>query len=274
MFRRARARRTAAYALSARDTSPVALVAAAWPMQSHGHSPYSARAARIRLMGPTEPSAPVKTGVLSREEAVNQLVWAAESRDDETSRHIDQMSRYCELLAVRAGLGPERAGMIRKAARLHDIGKVCIPRNILLKPERLTPAEFQVVRRHTEIGHRILAGSGVEWLELAAVVALTHHEHYDGSGYPNHLSGTEIPFVGRIAAIADVFDALTSRRPYKSALPTETAIDIMLDGRGKQFDPSALDLFLRSLDEVLDIRDEAADRMVRSPRGTLVTAGG
>ncbi|MGH2689183.1 MAG: HD-GYP domain-containing protein, partial [Actinomycetota bacterium] len=148
----------------------------------------------------------------------------------------------------------------------------CIPRNILLKPERLTTAEFEIVQRHTEIGHRILAGSGVEWLELAAVVALTHHEHYDGSGYPNNLSGSEIPFVGRIAAIADVFDALTSRRPYKSALPTERAVDIMLEGRGKQFDPSALDLFLRSLDDVLDIRDEAADRMVRSPRGTLVTA--
>jgi putative two-component system response regulator len=106
------------------------------------------------------------------------------------------------------------------------------------------------------------------------VIALTHHEHFDGSGYPNHLSGSEIPFVGRIAAIADVFDALTSRRPYKSAFPTQKAIDIMLEGRGKQFDPSALDLFLRSLDQVLEIRDENGDRMVSSPRGTLVTAGG
>ncbi|MGH2721476.1 MAG: HD-GYP domain-containing protein [Actinomycetota bacterium] len=274
MFRRARTRRIATYAAAAGDASPVALVAAAWPMQSHGHSPYPGRAARIHLMGSAEPTGPVRTGVLSREEAVSHLVWAAESRDDETSRHIDQMSRYCELLAIRAGLGPERAGMIRRATRLHDIGKVCIPRNILLKPERLTAAEFEIVQRHTEIGHRILAGSGVEWLEMAAVVALTHHEHYDGCGYPNHLSGSEIPFVGRIAAIADVFDALTSRRPYKSALPTERAVDIMLEGRGKQFDPSALDLFLRSLDEVLDIRDEAADRLVRSPRGTLVSARG
>jgi cyclic di-GMP phosphodiesterase len=273
MFRRARAGRIAGFAASAREgSSSVALLAATWP--EHFNSPFTARAARIRLMGSEAPSAPVKNGVLSREEAVAHLVWAAESRDDETARHIDQMSRYCELLAVRAGLGPERSEMIRRAARLHDIGKVCIPRHILFKPERLTVGEFEIVQRHTEIGHRILSGSGVEWLQLGAVIALTHHEHFDGSGYPNHLSGSEIPFVGQIAAIADVFDALTSRRPYKSAFPTKKAIDIMLEGRGKQFDPSALDLFLRSLDQVLEIRDETGDRMVSSPRGTLVTAGG
>ncbi|MGH3372855.1 MAG: HD-GYP domain-containing protein, partial [Nocardioidaceae bacterium] len=171
-------------------------------------------------------------------------------------------------------LGPERAELIRKASRLHDIGKICIPRHILLKPEKLTSEEFQVVQRHAEIGHSILAGTQVDWMELGAVIALTHHEHYDGGGYPRGLAGTDIPFVGRIAAIADVFDALTSRRPYKSAWSTQTAVDIMLEERGRQFDPSALDLFLRSLDDIVSIRDESPELLVASPRGTLVACGG
>jgi putative two-component system response regulator len=247
-------------------SSPVGTVLAAWPEQPGSRFPGRGRH-RLSSKGS---SAAVPNGVLSREEAVRRLVSVTES-DDETARHIEQMSRYCYTLAIRAGLGPDRAEMIRKASRLHDIGKICIPRHILLKPERLTGQEFEVVRRHTEIGHKILAGSGVDWLEMAATIALTHHEHYDGSGYPRGLARDQIPFVGRIAAIADVFDALTSRRPYKSALPTETAVDIMRKGRGKQFDPSALDLFLRSLDDVLEIRtDDNLQLLVRSPRGTLV----
>lgn len=271
MFRRPRCAGRAARPATGRDGgSPVATVVAFWPEQPGSRFPI--RAARPRP-GSDAPSAAVRSGVLSREEAVRCLA-VVESRDDETARHIDQMSRYCGLLAVRAGLGVERAELIRKASRLHDIGKICIPRHILLKPERLTSDEFQIVQRHAEIGHSILAGSRIDWMELGAVIALTHHEHYDGGGYPRGLAGNQIPFVGRIAAIADVFDALTSRRPYKSAMSTQTAVDIMLEGRGKQFDPSALDLFLRSLDDVLSIQDESADLLVRSPRGTLVACGG
>lgn len=268
MFRRPRAADAATHSVGARQrASSVATVAAAWPEQPGSRFP--GRSSRHRVFSGTSSSAP-RRGVLSTEEAARRLVSIAESRDDETSRHIEQMSRYCYALAIRAGLGRERAEMIRKASRLHDIGKVCIPEDILLKPDRLTPAEFEVVQRHTEIGHSILAGSGVDWLEMAATIALTHHEHYDGTGYPQALVGDQIPFVGRIAAIADVFDALTSRRPYKSALPIDAAVEIMLAGRGKQFDPSALDLFLRSLDDVLEIRTESPELLVRSPRGTLV----
>ena len=251
-------------------TSSVATVVAFWPEQPGSRFP--GRVARRRA-GSEGPSPAVHTGVLSREEAVRRLT-VVESRDDETARHIDQMSRYCALLAVRAGMGADHAELIRKAARLHDIGKICIPRHILLKAERLTSEELQIVQRHAQIGHDILAGTGVDWMELGAVIALTHHEHHDGGGYPRGLTGAQIPFVGRIAAIADVFDALTSRRPYKSALSTQSAVDIMLEGRGRQFDPSALDLFLRSLDEILSIRDESPDLLVSSPRGTLVACGG
>ena len=271
MFRRTRGVARAARPGSSREgASPFATIVASWPEQPGSRFP--TRPGRSRP-GPGAPSAAVRSGVLSREEAVRRLV-VFESRDEETARHIDQMSRYCGLLAVRAGLGPERAELIRRASRLHDIGKICIPRHILLKPERLTSEEFQIVQRHAEIGHKILAGSRIEWMELGAVIALTHHERYDGGGYPRGLAGNEIPFAGRIAAIADVFDALTSRRPYKSALSTQSAVDIMLEGRGKQFDPSALDLFLRSLDDVLAIQDESADLLVRSPRGTLVACAG
>jgi cyclic di-GMP phosphodiesterase len=270
MFRRPRGAGRASRPAAGREAGPLATIAASWPEQPGSRFP--ARAARPRP-GSHAPSAAVRSGVLSREEAVGRLV-VFESQDDETARHIDQMSRYCGLLALRAGLGPERAELIRKASRLHDIGKICIPRHILLKPERLTSEEFRIVQRHAEIGHSLLAGSRIEWMELGAVIALTHHEHYNGGGYPRGLAGSQIPFVGRIAAIADVFDALTSRRPYKSALSTQSAVDIMLEGRGRQFDPWALDLFLRSLDEIVSIQDESPDLLVSSPRGTLVACGG
>lgn len=267
MFRRQRGKRVAG-AASRRGAVGSVVTVAAWHEQPVSR-PSTSGGTRAR----SGPSAPVHSGVLSREEAVHRLA-IVESQDDETARHVDQMSRYCSLLAVRAGLGPERAELIRKASRLHDIGKICIPRAILLKPNRLTDDEFRVVQRHAEIGHSILAGTRVDWMEMGAVIALTHHEHYDGGGYPRGISGAEIPFVGRIAAIADVFDALTSRRPYKSALSTEAAVDIMLEGRGTQFDPFALDLFLRSLDEIVSSRDESPDLLVASPRGTLVACGG
>jgi putative two-component system response regulator len=196
----------------------------------------------------------------SREETVQRLSIAAEFRDDETAQHIQRMSRYCGLLARKAGEDTERSELIRVASLMHDVGKIGIPDQILLKPAPLTPEERTIMEQHSEIGYRILAGSQSELLRLAAEIAWTHHERVDGSGYPLGIKGSEIPLDGRIAAIADVFDALTSDRVYKKAFPLGRAIEIMREGRGGHFDPKLLDMFLDSMDEVLLIRDQYADR--------------
>jgi putative two-component system response regulator len=196
----------------------------------------------------------------SREETVQRLSIAAEFRDDETAQHIQRMSRYCSLLARKAGEDSERCDLIRVASLMHDVGKIGIPDQILLKPAALTPEERTIMEQHSEIGYRILAGSQSELLRRAAEIAWTHHERVDGSGYPLGIKGDEIPLEGRIAAIADVFDALTSDRVYKKAFPLGRAIEIMREGRGKHFDARLLELFLDSMDEVLVIRDQYADR--------------
>ena len=192
-----------------------------------------------------------------REETIRRLSWAAEFRNQETGEHIVRMSLYCALLARVAGLDPERAEMIRVASPMHDVGKIGVPDRILLKPGRLTDDERRLMESHTEIGHRILAGSGVELLDLAALMAFTHHERIDGAGYPRGLAGDEIPIEGRIAAVADVFDALTSDRVYRHAFQPEEARAMMEEGRGTQFDAALLDLFFDSFDDVLAIRRSA-----------------
>lgn len=197
---------------------------------------------------------------LSREETIQRLSIAAEFRDDETAQHIQRMSRYCALLARKAGEDSERCELIRVASLMHDVGKIGTPDQILLKPGPLTPEERTIMEQHSEIGYRILAGSQSELLRRAAEIAWTHHERVDGSGYPLGITGSEIPLEGRIAAIADVFDALTSDRVYKKAFPLGRAIEIMREARGTHFDPELLDLFLDSMDEVLSIRDQYADR--------------
>jgi putative two-component system response regulator len=196
---------------------------------------------------------------LSREETIQRLAIAAEYRDGATAQHIQRMSHYCALLARRHGLEPERCELIRIASPMHDIGKIGTPDNILLKPGKFTPEEFKAIALHPEIGYRILSGSGAELLTLAATIAWTHHEKFDGSGYPRGLKAEAIPLEGRIAAIADTFDALTSKRVYKPAFPFEQAIDIMHKRRGKDFDPELLDTFLEGMDEVLTIRSQYAD---------------
>jgi putative two-component system response regulator len=196
----------------------------------------------------------------SREETIQRLSIAAEFRDDETAQHIQRMSRYCGLLARKAGEDSERCELLRVASLMHDVGKIGIPDQILLKPGPLTSEERTIMEQHAEIGYRILAGSQSELLRLAAEIAWTHHEHVDGSGYPLGISSEEIPLEGRIAAIADVFDALSSDRVYKKAFPFGQAIDIMREGRGAHFDATLLDLFLDSMDEVLAIREQYADR--------------
>jgi putative two-component system response regulator len=193
---------------------------------------------------------------LTREETVRRLSRAVEYRDEETGQHTERMSRYCALLAVRSGLDPES---IRIASAMHDVGKVAVPDQVLLKPGILTPEERREMERHTEVGYQILHGSGSSLLELGAVIAWTHHEKYDGSGYPRRLVGQEIPMEGRVAAVADVFDALTTDRSYRKAFRLEDAIALMREERGRHFDPYLLDFFIDSLEEVLDIRRDYAD---------------
>jgi putative two-component system response regulator len=184
----------------------------------------------------------------SREETILRVSRVAEFRDEQIGRHSRRMSQLCEGLALRAGLDAERCELLRIASPLHDVGKVGIPDGILLKPGALTDSERRVMERHAEIGHRMLEGSGEVLLDLAAEVALTHHERFDGQGYPRGQRGEEIPVEGRIAAVADVFDALTSERVYRPAFGLEEALEIMAAGRGTQFDPELLDLFLTAVD--------------------------
>jgi response regulator RpfG family c-di-GMP phosphodiesterase len=195
----------------------------------------------------------------SREETIVRLARAAGERDDESGWHIQRMSHYCALIAHRAGLSSEQCEQIRVASIMHDVGKIGIPDSILLKPGPLTAYEFNIMKRHTEIGHHILIGSKAELLKTADAIAWTHHEKYDGSGYPRGLAADAIPLEGRIAAIADVFDALTSKRVYKPAEPINKAVSIMREGRGKHFDPTLLDGFLDAMDDVRAIREQYAD---------------
>ncbi|MBI5556056.1 MAG: response regulator [Deltaproteobacteria bacterium] len=196
---------------------------------------------------------------LAREETIMTLGKAAEFRDNETAQHTIRMSHYCQLLARQSGLPENQCELIRLASPLHDIGKIGISDTILLKPGRLTPEEFVIIQQHSEIGYRILADSKSDSLRLGASIAYTHHEKFDGNGYPRRLKNSDIPIEGRIAAISDVFDALTTNRVYKSAIEVDKALAILKEGRGNHFDPDLLDIFFDNLDEVLRIKKECAD---------------
>jgi putative two-component system response regulator len=187
----------------------------------------------------------------SQEEVIRRLAFAAEFRDPDTGAHISRMARTCEMLAERSGLGSPRAEMIRIASPMHDIGKIGVADQILRKPGPLTESEWDEIRKHPVMGAEILAGSDSELLQLGAVISLSHHERWDGNGYPYRLAGASIPVEGRIVAIADVFDALTSPRPYKPAYAVDHALDIMRDERGRHFDPTYLDLFLSVVGELV-----------------------
>jgi len=202
---------------------------------------------------------------LSREETIQRLAIAAEFRDSATAQHIQRMSHYCELLARRFGLSPDRCDLIRTASPMHDIGKIGTPDHVLLKPGKFTPEEFNVIAQHAEIGYRILGGSDAELLKVAAVIAWTHHERWDGSGYPRNLKGDTIPIEGRIASIADAFDALTTERVYKPAFPFEHAVDLMVKHKAQHFDPDLIDVFMGSIDDIRRIHDQYADRSIRTP---------
>jgi PAS domain S-box-containing protein len=190
----------------------------------------------------------------SRLETVEHLAKAIEMHDTETGRHINRMAVVAAFLGRQLGLTAERVVLLRAAAPMHDIGKVATPDEILRKEGPLTPAEREEMERHTTVGHQILAGSDNELLSLGATIALTHHERWDGSGYPAGLRGEEIPLEGRIVAVADVFDALLSDRSYRPAMSLEEAVAVMRKGRRTHFDPEVLDLLLGHLDEVVTLR--------------------
>jgi putative two-component system response regulator len=190
---------------------------------------------------------------LSQEETVKRLSMAAELRDPASGAHIERMSKYCMLLAETIGIDYERAETIRIASQMHDVGKIAIPDSILLKPGPLDHKERLEMQRHAEIGRRILAGSRSDLMDTAATIAGTHHERVDGKGYPQGLRGKEIPVEGRIAAIADVFDALTSDRVYRPAIAATDALELMASGAGSHLDAELLDEFLGALPAITEV---------------------
>jgi cyclic di-GMP phosphodiesterase len=200
----------------------------------------------------------------ARTETIKRLAIAGEFRDEETGRHVMQMSRYCEILARAVGVDDELTESIREAGSLHDLGKIAIPDHILLKPGPLSPEERSVMETHAVIGHRMLSGSESPLLELGAEIALTHHEKLDGTGYPNGLIGESIPLSGRIAAIADVFDALTTDRVYRPAFPLSEAADMIKKDSGLHFDPDLLALFWDLMPSVLAIRNDQRNDSIAS----------
>jgi putative two-component system response regulator len=184
-------------------------------------------------------------------ETFERLALAAEFRDDDTGEHTRRVGTSAALIATEMGLPREEIDVLRRAAALHDVGKIGVPDRILLAPRKLTVEEFEVVKKHTEIGARLLSGSRSPVLAMAERVAWSHHERWDGNGYAG-LVGEDIPLVGRITTVADVFDALTHKRPYKAAWPIDQALEEMRRQRGNQFDPDALDAFLRVVDTNAD----------------------
>lgn len=184
-------------------------------------------------------------------ETVKRLGVAAEYRDDETGLHVSRMSALSGRLAAILGESPQRAELIRGAAKLHDIGKIAIPDSILLKPGKLTPEEFEEMKQHTVIGAKILSKASSELLRLAEVIALNHHERWDGSGYPDGLAGEAIPKVARMVSICDVFDALTSKRPYKKAWSVEEAVAEIRRTSGSHFEPAIVEAFTSNLEDLV-----------------------
>ena len=212
----------------------------------------------------------------SRLDVIHCLGRAAEYRDNETGQHVVRVGRYVGLIARELGLDQALAELMEHASPLHDVGKIGIPDAILLKPGKLTPEEFEVMQKHcqlgkkvfrrlsddeqteylshTELGVKILGDTGAPLLEMAGSIAMSHHEKWDGSGYPLALAGEDIPIEGRITAVADVFDALSSKRPYKPAFPREKCFAIMEESRGKHFDPSVLDVFFSHAQDIIKIQ--------------------
>ena len=193
------------------------------------------------------------------EETLIRLAKAGEYRDEDTGNHIIRIARYSRLIANHLGLSEELCDLIAQAAPMHDIGKIGTPDAILLKPGRLTPEEFKIMQQHTEVGYEILKDSPSKYLQTGAVIALSHHEKFNGQGYPHGLVGDKIPLEARIVAVADVFDALVSNRPYKKSWPVEKAFDYIREERGKHFDPDCAEIFVNQSTQVLEIHNALSE---------------
>jgi putative two-component system response regulator len=217
----------------------------------------------------------------SHQNVIHCLARAAEFRDDDTGRHVLRVGCYAAVIARQLGWNEARVQMLQQAAQLHDVGKIGIPDAILTKPGKLTTEEFETIqkhcgfgkrifesltesewsvwRKHAELGQRILGDCPSPVLEMAAQIALTHHEKWDGTGYPIGLAGEDIPLEGRITAVADVFDALSTKRAYKSAFPLEKCFEILREGRGKHFDPQVLDAFFAAREQIVAVQISYAE---------------
>jgi two-component system response regulator RpfG len=186
-------------------------------------------------------------------ETLSRLARAIEYRDAGTSAYLERMAHIAGLIAEELGMFEDEVRMIEMAAPLHDMGKIAIPDAILMKPGPLEESEVQVMRRHPQIGHELLSGSQNRFIQIGAIIALRHHERYDGSGYPDGLVGDQIPIEARIVAVADVLDALLSPRPYKPSWTLDAALDFLREQAGILFDPRCVDVLLRNRDKVEDI---------------------
>jgi putative two-component system response regulator len=192
-------------------------------------------------------------------EIIRRLGLAAEYKDNETGMHVIRMSHYACIIAEGIGMNEKEVDLILNATPMHDVGKIGIPDHILLKPGKLTITERKIMERHAEFGARIIGEHDSPLLQMARLAALTHHEKWNGQGYPQRLEGEEIPLIGRIAAIADVFDALTSKRPYKPAWPVEKAVALIQEESGRHFDPALVPVFIDHLPQVMEIMSRYAD---------------
>ena len=195
----------------------------------------------------------------TQKEIIFKLGVVGEYRSKETGNHVRRVAQYCEIIALEYGLSKEEAKMLKDISPLHDIGKIAIADEILNKPARFTPQEFEIMKEHASIGYEILKNSKRALLKNAAIVAYEHHEKYDGTGYPRGLRAQQIHIYGRIAAIADVFDALGSARVYKDVWSDEEILEFFQEQRGKQFDPELVDVFVKVFDHLCEVRDSLKD---------------
>ncbi|QPJ65133.1 MAG: response regulator [Candidatus Nitrohelix vancouverensis] len=206
----------------------------------------------------------------TRLEVIHRLARAAEYRDNETGEHVIRMSMMCARLGKEIGMNEQECQILQDSSPLHDVGKIGIPDNILLKPGKLSEEDWHIMKLHPTIGAQILSGSSSRTMQMAEVIALTHQERWDGSGYPAGLKGKEIPIEGRISAICDVFDALTSERPYKKAFSVEQSVALIKENRGIMFDPELTDAFISILPDMVKIIQEHHDDDEPSPEDLKV----
>jgi putative two-component system response regulator len=191
----------------------------------------------------------------TQREVVRRLGKASEFRDNETGMHIIRMSNICYIIAKKMGCDDNYSDLLLNASSLHDVGKIGIPDSILLKPGRLDSDERNIMETHVNIGYEVLSGHHSPLLTMAAEIALYHHEKWDGTGYPKGLKGEDIPVSARISSIADVVDALLSKRPYKEAWPIDKVLDFITDGKGKHFDPDIVDIFIEEIEAIVEMRN-------------------